>query len=48
MEQKRLTLDIPAELHKKLKSRCALRNISMVRWILRAIAKALKEEEKYD
>jgi len=48
MEKKRLSLDISKELHKKIKIRAAIRNISMLRWISRAIMKAIKEEEKYD
>ncbi len=46
--RKRLTLDIPIETHKQVKVSAACRNISMVKWILRAILKEIKRQEKYN
>lgn len=48
MKRKRLTLDMSPELHQKIKIRATIRNTTMLKWILRLILKALKEEEKYD
>lgn len=48
MNLKRLSVDIQLEIHKRIKVRSAIRNISMTTWITRALLKALREEEKRD
>ena len=44
---KRLLIDIDEDIHKKIRWICDMRNITMRRFIMRAIIKAIAEEEKY-
>jgi predicted HicB family RNase H-like nuclease len=44
---KRLVMDIPKELHSKIKSEAAIRNISMKEYVKRALAEKLSRDEKY-
>lgn len=45
---KRLLIDITEELHSKMKSWAAIRNISLKKYITRIITRAIAEEEKYN
>ena len=45
---KRLSIDIPEELHKQIKIKAIKRNITLRVYILRAIKQAIKHEEQYD
>lgn len=45
---KRLLIDIPINLHTEIKSRAALRNISIRTWVVRALIQAIKQEDKYE
>lgn len=45
---KRLLIDIPAELHKEIKVRAAVKNITLKAWVLRAICEAIKTEKSYE
>jgi len=44
---KKLIIDLPPEKHAQIKMRSAQRNISMKTYVLRAIQKAILEEDKY-
>lgn len=44
---KRLLLEVTPELHGEVKIRAARRNISIKKWIERAIMDAIKNEEQY-
>ena len=46
--RKRLILNINEELHKTIKIRAAVRNISMSTWVIRALYEKLKKEEAYE
>lgn len=46
--RKRLSVDIPARLHKKLKKMALKRNCTITRYILAAVILKLGEEEKYE
>lgn len=45
---KRLVLDIDEELHKEIKRRALERNITLRRWVLRAIKQQIKYEQQYE
>ena len=45
---KRIVIDVPIELHKKIKLRSKLRYITMRIWMLRAIFERIRQEELYD
>lgn len=45
-ERKRLTIDIPVEIHTKLKMFCAAHNISMRNVIIKVIDKIVAETNK--
>lgn len=45
---KRLVIDINEEMHTKIKIHAAKRNISIRKWAIRAILKAIKDEEQYE
>ncbi len=47
-KNKRLIIDIPAELHKDIKIRSATKNISIRTWVVRAIVQAIEKEKKYE
>lgn len=42
---KKLCIIIPLDLHSKIKGICAMRNSTMKKWILKAIAEKLVKEE---
>lgn len=46
--KKRLFVEVDEELHKIVKIRAIERNITLSKWILRAIKQALKQEQQYD
>ena len=46
--RKRLVLDIDEELHKEIKRRALERNITLRRWVLRAIKQQIKYEQQYE
>lgn len=48
MENKRFTLDINAEIHKKLKSYCVERGISMKEVVIKAIEEIIKAADNLD
>lgn len=45
---RRLLVDVPEDLHKEIKIRATVRNISIKTWVTRAIAEAIKQEKKYE
>jgi predicted HicB family RNase H-like nuclease len=45
---KRLNLQIDEELLKEIKKRAINRNITLRKWVLRAIKQAIKYEEQYE
>lgn len=45
---KRLNIEIPEELHKKIKVKAAQRNITVRLWVSRLLINALKQEEIYE
>lgn len=45
---KRLLIDIPDQLHEEIKKRAATRNITMRKWVIRAVMRVIEEEKKYD
>lgn len=45
---KRLVLEIDEELHKEIKRRALERNITLRRWVLRAIKQQIKYEQQYE
>lgn len=46
--KKRLTVDLPQDMHRILKSIATLRNVSMTTLIFRQIYKIIKEQEQLD
>jgi len=44
---KRLSVEIPADLHKRIKIESAERYITITDWIMDAITKKMIEEDKY-
>lgn len=45
---KRLIIDIPFGLHTEVKLRATAQGLSLRRWLLKAIAARIKEEESYN
>lgn len=45
---KQLMIHIPVDLHAEIKSRAALRNITIKKWVLRAIMEQIKKEKQYE
>lgn len=45
---KRLTIELPPELHAEVKSRAAYRNISIRTYVLRALKDKINNEKKYE
>jgi len=45
---KKLTIDIPEEIHKKIKIRAVQRNIPLRKWVLQALIIRINGEEQYD
>lgn len=45
---KRLVMDIDVNFHAEIKMRAARLNLPMRVWVKRAIAEAIKKEEKYN
>jgi hypothetical protein len=43
---KRLTVDVPLELHKRIKSQCAIRNVKMADEIRELLEKHFSQEDK--
>lgn len=41
---KRLVLEVPKELHKNIKTRALVRNITMRKWVVMAIVEQIKRE----
>ncbi len=48
LKKKRLIVEVNEEFHAKIKSKALARNITIRKWLIRAILQALKQEEKYD
>lgn len=46
--KKRLVIEVMEETHKAIKLRAGMRNISMRKWVMRAIIHALKQEDSYN
>lgn len=46
--KKRLVIDVDEDFHKKIKIRATERNITIRKWVVRAITQALKREELGD
>ena len=45
---KRLSLDLEQEVHTLIKTSATLKNITMRKWILRAIMKQIEKEKTFD
>ena len=45
---KRLTIEIGDETHTRIKIEAAKRNITIQKWVLRVLERALSQEEKYN
>lgn len=45
--RKRLSVDLPLELHKKVEQLASTRNITITKYVIRAILKKVREEEQY-
>ncbi len=43
---KRIILEIPEEWHSKIKGRCYLKGTTIKEWVLEAIVKLTREEDK--
>lgn len=48
IEIKRLLIELPADDHAEIKIRAARKNVTIKKWVLRAIAKAIIEENTYE
>jgi len=48
LKKKRLIVEVDEEFHAKIKTKAQSRNITIRKWIVRAILQALKQEEKYE
>ena len=48
MKKKRLVIEVNEEFHAKVKAQALKRNITIRKWVVRAILQALKVEEKYE
>lgn len=48
MNEKRLNIVVPLELHTFIKEQAARRNITMRLWLTRLIVKAIKEKDLID
>jgi predicted HicB family RNase H-like nuclease len=46
-KQKRLTLEISAELHNKVKHEAIYINVTLRKWVIRAILEKIQREEVY-
>ena len=46
--RKRLLLDITEDQHREIKMRAVKRNITIKKWVMRAIAEAIAKEKKYE
>lgn len=44
----KITFDIDAEMHRELKSRAALRGITLRKWLMTAIWERLNKEKQYE
>lgn len=48
LDRKKINLDISAALHRDIKVASARRNVSMSKWINRALIEYLKKETRYE
>jgi hypothetical protein len=46
--RKRLSVDVPIKIHQQIKALSIRRNITITRWVLRAIYDKIVKEKKYD
>jgi hypothetical protein len=46
--RKRLSIDLPIELHKEIARSCISRNCTITKWVIRALIKELKSENGYN
>lgn len=47
MKTKRLTIEIPEDLHKEIKVEAAFRNITIRKYVLQAVLERMKQDKKY-
>lgn len=45
---KRLTVDVPDEVHKEIKVRAANRMVSIKKWLMMAVFEFIREKELYE
>lgn len=45
---KRLTIDIPEDIHAQIKIRATIKNISIKTWVMQAVLEKIGQEEKYE
>ena len=48
MIKKRFVIEVNDEFHQEIKKRAQEKNITLRKWILRAIIQQIKTEEKYE
>lgn len=46
-EIKRVTVEVPSEFHKELKAQCVFRNVTIQKYVIRAIAEQLAKDKQY-
>ncbi len=47
-DSKRLVVELPLSIHQEIKVHAAKHNITMARWVLRALAKEMALEKSYE
>lgn len=45
---KKLLISVSDDMHKNIKNRATDRGITITKWVIRAIKKAIEQEDKYD
>jgi hypothetical protein len=48
MKKKRLVIEVTEEFHERVKKISLKRNITIRKWVVRAILQALQQEEKHE
>lgn len=47
-KRKQITFDVPEKLHKEVKIRCVVRNVSIREYVIQAIAEKIAKEKQYE
>lgn len=48
IKKKRVNIEVDEKFHAEVKSRAALRNITISKWVMRAILEQIKREKQYE